>query len=113
MPNNFNDIDYVASLIALCAGVWGAVLNFLRRDNSTKTFVTKTVTFFIDMTVNVGITMLIYVGSVGYGFNDLLSVALAGFLGHQGTRSFYIAELLIAEKLGAKDTFEEIKKSEK
>ena len=111
MPhNNFNDMNYTASLLALVAGVWGAVLNFIKRDNRTHSVLRKISTFIMDMVVNIGITMLIYIGCVGYGFNDLLSVAVAGFLGHQGTRSFYIMELIISEKLGAKATFEQLKK---
>lgn len=111
MPyTNFTDVDVTASLIAILAGIWGAILSFLKRDTSTATFMRKTFLFLMDMFVNIGITMLIYIGCMGYGLNDLLSVAIAGFLGHQGTRSFYLIELIIAEKLGAKATFEEIKK---
>jgi hypothetical protein len=109
MPNNFTDMDTTASVIAFIAGLWGAFLNFVKRDNTSHSLTKKVLTFIIDMTVNVGITMLIYIGCVGYGFNDLLSVAVAGFLGHQGTRSFYIMELILAEKLGAKQTFNQLK----
>ena len=111
MPfNHFSDIDKTASLIAFIAGIWGAILSFARRDNKTHSFCKKCLFFFFDMIVNTGLTMLIYIGCIGYGFNDLMSVAIAGFLGHQGTRSLYLMELIIAEKLGAKATFEEIKK---
>lgn len=110
MPHqNFSDMNFTASLIAGLAGLWGAILNFIKRDNKTHSISRKTITFLIDMIVNIGITMLIYIGCVGYGFNDLLSVAVAGFLGHQGTRSFYIMELILAEKLGAKQTFNALK----
>ena len=114
MPfNHFQDMDNTASIIAAVAGVWGAILNFARRDNKTHSFFRKLMFFMFDMTVNVGITMLIYVGCVGYGFNDLVSVAVAGFLGHQGTRSLYLMELIITEKLGAQKTFDEIRKGGK
>jgi len=109
VPNSFHDMDTTASLIAFIAGLWGAMLNFLKRDNADHPIIKKILTFIFDMVVNIGITMLIYIGCIGYGFNDLLSVAVAGFLGHQGTRSFYIMELLIAEKLGAKQTFNSLK----
>lgn len=110
MPHqSFNDMNTSASIIAFIAGIWGAILNFIKRDNSAHSKLKKSITFFIDMIVNIGITMLIYIGCVGYGFNDLLSVAVAGFLGHQGTRSFYIMELILAEKLGAKQTFNTLK----
>ena len=110
MPhNNFSDMDSTASIIAFLAGLWGAILNFIKRDTKLHSLSRKTFTFLIDMTINIGITMLIYIGCIGYGFNDLLSVAVAGFLGHQGTRSFYIMELIVAEKLGAKQTFNSLK----
>ena len=112
MPhNNFNDMNFTASTIAFITGIWGAILNFIKRDTKTHSIARKILTFIIDMIINVGITMLIYIGCIGYGFNELISVAIAGFLGHQGTRSFYIVELIIAEKVGAKNTFEEIKKN--
>ncbi len=109
MPiNNFSDMDHTASVIAIMAGMWGAILNFVKRDKREHSL-TKTVLYFIfDMIVNIGITMLIYIGCIGYGLNDLLSVAIAGFLGHQGTRSFYIMELILTEKIGAKRTFEKL-----
>jgi len=114
MPHNsFQDMDSTASLIALIAGIWGAVLNFVKRDNAKHSVIKKISMFAMDMIINIGITMLIYVGCIGYGFNELLSVGVAGFLGHQGTRSFYIMELIIAEKVGAKSTFEEIKKNKR
>jgi len=109
-PNGFNDMDSTASIIAFVAGIWGAILNFIKRDTHTHTVTRKMFTFIMDMLINVGITMLIYIGCIGYGLNELISVAIAGFLGHQGTRSIYIVELIIAEKLGAKNTFEELKK---
>ena len=109
MPNNFTDIDLTASIIAFLAGIWGAVLNFVKRDTKLHSYSKKVMLFLFDMTINIGITMLIYIGCIGYGFNELISVAIAGFLGHQGTRSFYIMELIITEKLGAKATFNELK----
>jgi len=111
MPhNNFNEMNTLATLIAVTAGVWGALLNFMKRDTSEKKFFHKASLFFMDMFVNIGITMLVYLGCIGYGLNDLMAVAISGFLGHQGTRSFYLIEMIIAEKTGAKQTFEEIKK---
>lgn len=109
MPyNNFNDINIFSTIIALIAGAWGAFLSFLKRDHKDRSFKSKFGFFIFDMIVNIGLTMLSYIGLIGYGINDLLAVAIAGFVGHLGTRSFYLAELIIAEKLGAKYTFKEI-----
>lgn len=108
--NNFNDIDVVAASIASLAGLWGAIISFVRRDVKDFKMIKKISLFFMDMFVNVGLTLLVYLGLVGYGVNELLAVAISGFIGHQGTRSFYLAELIITEKLGAKSTFDEVKK---
>ena len=111
MPhNNFSDVNIVSTIIAFIAGVWGAVVSFFRRDVSNFSILKKVSLFFMDMFVNVGLTLLVYLGLIGYGLNELLAVAVSGFIGHQGTRSFYLIELIITEKLGAKATFEEIKK---
>jgi len=108
MPNNFTEIDKIATIIAMGAGIWGAVLSFFRRDTKRATKLQKVGFFLMDMFVNVGITMLIYLGLIGYGVNDLIAVAVSGFGGHQGVRSIYLIELIIAEKLGAQATFKAI-----
>ena len=114
MPhNNFNDMDIVATLIATAAGLWGAIISFSRRDVKDFKIAKKITLFFMDMFVNIGLTLLVYLGLIGYGINELLAVAISGFIGHQGTRSFYLAELIITEKLGAKATFDEVKKTNK
>ncbi len=106
MQKHMSDVNTLATLIALGAGVWGAILNYAQRDTQKHSILKKISIFFMDMIINVGITMLVYLGLVGYGVNDLVAVAISGFVGHQGTRSFYLIELLIAEKLGAKKTYE-------
>ena len=112
MPHSsFTDMDKFATIMALLAGTWGAILSFVRRDKNNMTLTKKILFFFADMFVNIGLTMLTYIGLIGYGFNDLLAVAISGFIGHQGVRSVYLVELIIVEKLGAKATFEEIKKN--
>ena len=112
MPtNSFNDLNTTSTVIAFIAGAWGAMLNFLKRDTKKFSILRKISFFFMDMSVSMGFTLLAYLGLVGYGLNDLTAVAISGFIGHLGTRSTYLVELMIAEKLGAKATFEEIKKA--
>ena len=109
MPNSsFSDINIVALSIAFLAGIWGAVLNFIKRDNFLMTFSKKIAMFVMDLFVNVGLTILTYLGAIGYGMNELLAVAIGGFIGHLGTRSIYLVELIIAEKIGANQTFKVI-----
>ena len=111
MPTgNFNDLNTTSTIIAFAAGAWGAMLNFLRRDTQDFSII-KIVSYLImDMAVSMGFTLLSFMGLVGYGLNDLTAVAVSGYLGYLGTRSSYLVELMIAEKLGAKATFDEIKK---
>ncbi len=106
MQKHMGDINTLATIIALTAGVWGAILNYSQRDTKEHSVLKKISMLFMDMIINVGITMLVYLGLVGYGVDELIAVAVSGFVGHQGTRSFYLIELLIAEKLGAKKTYE-------
>ncbi len=106
MQKHIGDVNTLATIIALTAGVWGAILNYSQRDTKEHSILKKISMLFMDMIINVGITMLVYLGLVGYGVDELIAVAVSGFVGHQGTRSFYLIELLIAEKLGAKKTYE-------
>ena len=106
MQKHLSDVNTLATIIALMAGTWGAILNYSQRDTKEHSILKKISMFFMDMIINVGITMLVYLGLIGYGIGDLVAVAISGFVGHQGTRSFYLIELIIAEKLGAKKTYE-------
>ena len=106
MQKHINDVNTLATFIALMAGTWGAILNYSQRDTNEHSIIKKISMLFMDMIINVGITMLVYLGLIGYGIGDLVAVAISGFVGHQGTRSFYLIELIIAEKLGAKKTYE-------
>ena len=113
MPQkHLKDMDDIVTSLALLSGVWGAIISFAKRDIENVTILRKAFIFLTDMFVNIGITMLVYLGMIGYGIDDLLAVAAAGFVGHQGTRSFYLIELIITEKLGAKKTYEMLKEKE-
>jgi len=110
MPhNNFNDISVTATMVAVISALWGAILNFAKRDVSKKSAFRKVLIFISDFMISSGFTMLTYLGLVGYGINDLMAVSLAGFVGHLGIRSSHLIELVIAEKVGAKKTFDYIK----
>lgn len=109
MPlNSFNEVGIIPAVIAGLSGIWGAILNFVKRDISCHSMPKKIAFFLFDMLVNMGITLLIFIGAMGYGLNELTAVAIAGFLGHQGVRSFYVMELIILEKLGAKETLKKL-----
>ena len=110
MPhNNFHDLDNLSAYIAFFAGFWGAALNFMKRDTQEMSFIKKFYYFLMDMFVSMGLSMLAFIGLIGYGVNDLTAVAVSGFIAHLGTRSFHLVEMIIAEKLGAKSVLEEIK----
>jgi len=110
MPHdNFNDISFTATMVAVASALWGTIINFSKRDVSSKTALRKILIFVSDFMISSGFTMLTYLGLCGYGVNDLLAVSLAGFVGHLGIRSSHLVELVIAEKVGAKDTFNYIK----
>lgn len=110
MPaNNFNELNNVATYIALMAGVWGAIVSFFKRDINGKSITIKMSLLVMDIFTNVGLTMLSYIGLMGNGVNELLSVAIAGVIGHQGTRGLYLIELIIVEKSGSNAALEEVK----
>jgi len=111
MPEkHFNDLDNVSLIVAFLAGLWGSILSFIKRNKESYSLLRMVLTFFMDMLTNMGFTLLTYIGLVGYGINDLLSVAIASFIGHQGTRAVYLAELVIADKIGSKAMMDEVKK---
>ena len=111
MPHKqqFSDINSISLVASIVAGLWGAMVSFIHRDKNGYSLTRKIYSFLTDVVIDVGVTLLVYLGLIGYGVNDLLSVAISGFMGHQGTRTFYLIELIIAEKLGAKKTYDMLK----
>jgi len=111
MPEkHFNDLDTISLFIAFAAGLWGSILSFIKRNKDSYTKTRMIIAFLFDMFTNIGFTLLTYIGLIGYGTNDLLAVAVASFVGHQGTRAIYLAELAIADKIGSKAMMDEVKK---
>lgn len=110
MPyKNFDDIPKMSSAIIFLFGIWASVLNYANRDNSKKSIWGKILSFLQDLLTSSGIAMLVFLTLTGYGLNEVLSAGISGFLAHGGTRAFYLAELIITEKLGADKTREDIK----
>ena len=115
MPyRNFNDIPFITQIAVLLTGIWGALMNFVKRTeiNKNMSLRKKVMYFFIDLISSGGIAIIIFLGAIGYGFNELLAVFFSGIFAHQGTRAIYLIELFIAEKLNSKKLEEEIKKDE-
>jgi len=120
-PTDPQDLDWVSILIAIFLGTCAAALNFLRRDLKRLSAFKKIQFLVLDMFMFLTLTLLVWIGLAGYGLNDLLSLSIAGLvghygayiLGHYGARGLYIVELIIAERLGAKKTFDTIKKEKK
>jgi len=113
MPERFSDIPTVTYTVVFVVGMIGAVINFFRRELVGCSFMRKIFLFLFDALVSGLFAIIGFYATIGMGFNELLAIAASGIFAHQGTRAIYIIELVIAEKLGAKMTFEEIKKSRK
>jgi len=104
------DIPLFTYLIVLMFGLSGAVMNYNDRiiNRTNFTLKQKIITFFIDLFSSMGIAVMVFLGSVGLGLNELVSVALSGFMSYQGTRGIYIIELIVLDKLGSKDIIEDL-----
>jgi hypothetical protein len=109
---HLKDIPIFSTIIVILFGLWGAILNFAKREEEVKNYsITKKVSLFIvDLLTSSGFALLTYYGLVGYGFNEPISVAIAGAVAHQGTRLIYIAELIVASKFGSSEVVEAIEK---
>lgn len=114
MPfNNHNDIPNITFLVVLLLGFAGSVVNFAKRQKRGMTILNKFSLFLIDSITSGSLAVIGFYGALGMGSNELIAIAYAGAIAHQGTRALYILELIVAEKFGAKATFEEIKKGDK
>ena len=110
---HLKDIPVFSTIIVCLFGLWGAILNFARRQQDLKkrTMRQKISYFFIDLLTSSGFAILTFYACVGYGFDEPISVAISGIIAHQGTRAIYIGELLIASKFGGDTVVEAIKEN--
>jgi len=116
MPHkNWNDLNSISLLLVTFFGTWGGFLNYLRRAKThpNYTWKQKVFHFFVDAVSVSSITVIVYLGLVGYGLNDLLAIAISGFIGHQGANAIYTMEIFLAEKFGGSETINAIKEGHK
>ena len=114
MPyNNHGDIPTLTIAIVFALGLIGAMFNFFKRKWRGLTTVQKIGLFLLDTATSSTLAVVSFYTVIGLGYNELLAIGVAGAFSHQGTRAIYILELIVTEKLGAKATFEEIKKGDK
>jgi hypothetical protein len=106
-------ISAATYIIVFSIGIVGAILNFSRREWADQTLWRKSVFFFVDVLSSGLLAVLSFYATIGMGLNEMLAIAISGIFAHQGTRAIYLIELLIAEKLGANKTFDEIKNNKK
>ena len=119
MHKDWNHLDHFSVLIIVILSFLGAMFNTKRfcKTNTkckeykkTKLFLTALSHIVFDF-VSIGtISLIVYIGLVGYGFNELLSVAIAGFLAKEGNTALYQIKLVIADKLGSSALIDELKK---
>ena len=110
---HLKDIPIFSTIIVCLFGFWGAILNFARRQQDLKkrTMGQKIGMFFVDLLTSSGFAILAFYACMGYGLDEPISVAIAGIIAHQGTRSIYIGELLIASKFGGNSVVDAIKEN--
>jgi len=103
MPHrNLNDLDDFTNIVVLFAGIWGAFINYFSRKVDKYTLLKRVLLFSFDMISSSGIAIMIYLLVMGYYDNELIAVGLSGFFAHLGTRSFYIIEQIVTQKMGVK-----------
>lgn len=110
MPHNsVNQVPIISHTLVFLLGIAGAIINFAKRDAKGDTFLKKLGLFIVDTITSGTLAIVGFYGALGSGFNELISISVAGIIAHQGTRAFYLLELIVTEKFGAKKTFDVIK----
>lgn len=89
-------------IFVLLLGIWGAIMNYVKRKNKNYNIFKKIGFFVLDVLTSGGIAIITYLVVFGYTGNEYLSVGVSGVFAHLGTRAFYIFEQIISQKLGIK-----------
>ena len=117
---DWNDVNYISVFIISILAFLGAALDTKRYckthtnicEESTKiqNFIKLTLHILFDFISIGAISLIVYIGMIGYGINELLSVAVAGFLATEGNKALYELKLLIADKLNSQALKDELEK---
>ena len=117
---DWNDINYLSVFIISILAFLGAVLdtkryckthtNICEESTKTQNFIKIILHILFDFVSIGAISLVVYIGMIGYGINELLSVAIAGFLATEGNKALYELKLLIADKLNSQALKDELKK---
>ena len=90
--------------IILAIGLWGGLVNY---HNINKK---DTVTLFSSIIISTGLSLITLLALNGYKIDHELSIAISGIVAYKGASSFYLLELILTEKFGARDTYEMLKR---
>ena len=108
MNNSFRDLDKIPIIFVAIFSILSGMLQYLQRRQKY-TFKQAVIRFFIDTATNLIIGVSAYLAMVGYDLNTVLSAGISSLIAHNGTRAIFLAELVIADKLGSKSAKEAIK----
>ena len=111
---NLTDVNIAALLIVVLFGLWGGFLNFVRYTSHHKYLTTlqKIIIFIIDIISNISISIIIFLALTGYGINEVLSVAIAGFIGHAGANGILLIQLLLTKHFNDTKSITEVLNNE-
>ena len=117
---SWNSINHLSVAIVIFLAFLGAFLNSKRycavnSDKHKQYSKTKRILRILSQilfdAISVGtISLIVYIGLIGYGVNEFLAVSIAGFLAKEGNSAIYHFKLFVAEKLGANSLVEELQK---
>ncbi len=121
MPHkDWNSINYFSVILVTVLSFIGAVFNTKRycvinkekcEKHSKKKLFFVVVSHIIFDAISVGsISLIVYIGLVGYGLNELLAVAISGFLAKEGNVALYQFKIFVADKFGSDELLNELKK---
>lgn len=120
MYKDWNNVNYISVIIITIVSFFGAIFNTKRyckinRDKCDE--IKKIKKYYLISShivfdfISIGIiSLIVYIGLIGYGVNELLSVAIASFLAKEGNIALYQFKIFLADKLGSDALIEELKK---
>lgn len=110
--NELKDIPLFTQVAVIITGIWGAFLNFSKREKGDVSLKLKVWWFLQDAVTSAGVSMLTFFMLIGYGVNEILAVGVSGFTGHMGARFIFIMQLALLERIGAARTFKHLKEKD-
>jgi uncharacterized membrane protein len=104
--HSIKDIPLITFIVMIIISFLGAIINYKQRDLENKTLLNKIAMFILEFITSFTLSIITFAILIGLGYNEFISVGLAGFVATQGIKILYKIEKAFVYKFLGKDAID-------